>query len=377
MEEIGLKLINEGEYMKKNDINYLAEFHEKIIEKEYFQKSMKNSLSYIRYIVLMLGILNTLFLIPDYYLVSNNKFVIIIILRIIFIILVGILFVYAKHMKNINNLAYWITSYEIISILLFLYVCYQYESPNYLIQAFGVMTILLSVFLVPNRWINTIVASIFVIIGFAIMSIYFIDDIVKSEFWAGIVYIIIVAILCSLFSFQNHYYKRIDYINKKELIALAITDPLSKAYNRIKLNDELARWVSYSKRYNTPLSLVILDFDNFKKVNDNYGHLIGDKVIIDAARIVKNTIREIDIFARWGGEEFTILLPNTELKQALEVAERVRMNIESYEFEVVKKVTSSFGVAQLLMDENIESLISRTDRKLYEAKDKGKNRVAG
>lgn len=360
----------------RNNINYLGEFSEFGLEKEFFQQDMQKAMRYIRPILLMLGILNTLFLIPDYYLVHNkNAFVLIAAGRLFFIMLVMGLLIGIRFMKDYRILSYWITAYEIASILLFLFVLFQYESPNFLIQAFGVMIILIAVFMVPNRWINMIAVSLFLSIGFIVMSKYYIGNIKLSELSAGVVYIAIVIILCSIIAYRNNYYKRLQYINGKELLRLSTTDYLSGAYNRVKFDHELKYWVAYSKENDKPLSLMILDFDNFKRINDTYGHLIGDNVITETAALVMKSIRETDIFARWGGEEFILLLPNTNKAHAVELTERLRTSIEGYEFKEVGKVTCSFGVAQLTGEDDIKSLMQRADKMLYRAKRAGRNLV--
>ena len=357
-------------------MNCLGEFSDHSLEREFFQQDMQKAIRFIKPIVLFLGILNTLFLIPDYFLIhSKNTFILTAAGRILFVLFVLVLLIWIGHLKDFKVLAYWITAYEVTGILLFLFIFYQYESPNYLIQAFGVMIILIAVFMVPNRWINIIAVSLFLSIGFIVMSVYYIKNIKVSEFLAGVVYISIVIILCSVIAFRNNYYKRIQYINSKELIRLSTTDHLSGAYNRVKFDEELKRWVVYSKENDIPLSLMILDFDNFKKINDTYGHLVGDNVIIETAALIMDSIRETDIFARWGGEEFVLILPSTNKAHAVDLTERLRKNIESHTFKEVGRVTCSFGVAQLSRDDDIKSLLQKVDKLLYKAKKSGKNIV--
>lgn len=360
----------------KSILNFLGEFTDKELEKEFFHQDMQKAIRYIKPIVLILGILNTLFLIPDYFLIhSTNTFKIIAASRLAFIISVIVLFLRTGHMKNFKVLAYWVTAYEATGISIFLFVFYQYESPDFLIQAFGVMVILLAVFMVPNRWTNMILVSLFVDTGFVILSLYSLKDIKASQFSAGVVYIIIVTFLCCIFSFRTHYYKRIHYINSKELLRLSTTDPLTGAYNRAKFDEELEKWVGYAQRYNAPLSLVIIDFDNFKKINDNFGHFVGDRVMIDSVSRIKNAIRETDVFARWGGEEFVLLLPNTPKLQAVELTERLRIQIAGHPFEKVGQVTCSLGVAELNENDDMHTFLHRADQLLYEAKSAGRNMV--
>ncbi len=157
----------------------------------------------------------------------------------------------------------------------------------------------------------------------------------------------------------------------------ATIDPLTQVYNRLKFNTILDLEVQRSKRYSRDLSIIIFDIDHFKKVNDTYGHLIGDEVLKGIALLVKNTVRTTDIFARWGGEEFIILLPETLLDRAVIVAERIRKTIEEYIFPEVGTKTCSFGVTIYHNDSNetYNQFINRADTHLYSAKNSGRNRV--
>ncbi len=130
-----------------------------------------------------------------------------------------------------------------------------------------------------------------------------------------------------------------------------------------------------AKRYNEPLSLMIFDIDFFKKINDTHGHGVGDEVLRSLVHVVFQNIRQEDLLARWGGEEFMILMPQTALKSAFDLAECLRKNIEKYEFSKVGKVTVSLGLAEFSSEDDIESFIKWADDALYIAKGNGRNRV--
>jgi diguanylate cyclase (GGDEF)-like protein/PAS domain S-box-containing protein len=162
---------------------------------------------------------------------------------------------------------------------------------------------------------------------------------------------------------------------EEELKRLASTDKLTGAYNRTKFKEIMGREIERVKRYNQPLSIIIFDIDHFKEVNDRYGHGAGDHVLKTIADIVRENIRKIDYFIRWGGEEFMIISSETSLKEAYALAERIREIIENYMFEDVGKATASFGVSEFKEDDTEDSLIKRADDAMYEAKKKGRNRV--
>ncbi len=123
------------------------------------------------------------------------------------------------------------------------------------------------------------------------------------------------------------------------------------------------------------MSLVMVDVDFFKKINDTYGHGVGDKVLVNISELFLSLLRDEDIVCRWGGEEFVILLPSANLKDALSLAEKLRGRIEMMEIETVHKVTASFGVTQVRVDDDLKSAVDRADSALYRAKNAGRNCV--
>ncbi len=161
----------------------------------------------------------------------------------------------------------------------------------------------------------------------------------------------------------------------KILETLATTDALTKIFNRLKLNELLSFEVKKSDRYRLPLTLIMLDIDHFKDINDTYGHDIGDEVLVKLCETISCNIRETDVFARWGGEEFMIMLPNTSLDGAKVMAENLRMEIESACFEKAQRVTASFGVAEYSPDSSIREFLKQVDDSLYAAKRGGRNMV--
>lgn len=160
-----------------------------------------------------------------------------------------------------------------------------------------------------------------------------------------------------------------------EIEELAVTDPLTKVYNRLRFNILIEQQILTSERYNTPLSIIFVDIDHFKSINDTYGHLIGDEVLIKMAELIKSKLRNADIFARWGGEEFVMLLPETDVKGASLLAKKLKEAITSTLFPTVEKVTASLGVTQYGKDEKKEEFIHRADEAMYQAKRNGRNRV--
>lgn len=157
---------------------------------------------------------------------------------------------------------------------------------------------------------------------------------------------------------------------------LAATDELTGLYNRRYFNEQLQNSLSAARRHDHPLSLVLIDLDHFKQVNDSFGHGGGDQVLQKFSQLLQEMVRSEDTLARWGGEEFILLLPHTELEQATVLAERIRTALSQLCCsEAPAVITASFGVASLQPDEDGSSLIKRTDEALYRAKQHGRNRV--
>jgi diguanylate cyclase (GGDEF)-like protein len=166
-----------------------------------------------------------------------------------------------------------------------------------------------------------------------------------------------------------------EYVKIKELEHMASTDVLTKLFNRSKLNDVLEKEMALSSTISSPLSIIFIDIDHFKQVNDTYGHDVGDKVLIDIANIISSSTRVGDIAARWGGEEFMITLQSTDAVHASILAEKLRIAVEEFTFAIVGNLTISLGVTEFMNNESEETLIKRVDKALYEAKDSGRNRV--
>jgi diguanylate cyclase (GGDEF)-like protein/PAS domain S-box-containing protein len=162
---------------------------------------------------------------------------------------------------------------------------------------------------------------------------------------------------------------------EQKLLLLSQTDSMLKIFNRGKLLSELNSEIKKFKRYNTNLSIIMFDIDHFKGINDTFGHDAGDNVLKKLAEIVKKEIRDTDIFARWGGEEFIILLPNTPVNGGAEFAERLRKKIEDTDFTNPETVTVSLGVTAFKTSDTEDSFLKRVDDGLYLAKKNGRNRV--
>ena len=180
-----------------------------------------------------------------------------------------------------------------------------------------------------------------------------------------------VALLLSSNGFLMMIMERAD----ERIRLTAMSDYLTGTWNRAR-TEELAKLeIDRLVRYRQIASLVMIDLDHFKNVNDDFGHSRGDAVLIEFCNIVKTCIRSTDVFGRWGGEEFLLLLPSTNGDNATQLAERIRKSLEQHKFVDIDKVTASFGIAVCKPDDTLESWVRRADQAMYRAKKGGRNRV--
>nr|WP_246463374.1 GGDEF domain-containing protein [Nitrospirillum iridis] len=185
--------------------------------------------------------------------------------------------------------------------------------------------------------------------------------------------------ICVLFAFEQINYT--NYESQRLLKLIAITDSLTGAGTRRYITDTAAREMARARRYGGPLSVLMLDIDHFKRINDTWGHQAGDLAICGVVDLCRAAIRDTDVIGRFGGEEFVILLPQTDRQEAERVAERLRVAVAGAPLtlapNVVVTLTCSLGVTTLMpSDHTVDVLLSRADKALYEAKNAGRNRVA-
>ncbi len=160
-----------------------------------------------------------------------------------------------------------------------------------------------------------------------------------------------------------------------ELRRLATTDRLTGAWNRRHFEDQVTLEIERVQRYGKPLTLILFDIDHFKAINDRFGHLVGDQVLMELVRRLSPNLRALDVLARWGGEEFAVLAPHCPVDGGRQLAEKLRELVAAEPFTDVGQVTASFGVAELHLEESFDDWLKRVDDALYAAKATGRDRV--
>ncbi len=346
------------------------------IEREYFDNKMSIDKKYSRPLILIVGIIYLLLIIPQTILhegfgdMMNGLFV-----RMISFLV--ILALYSLMSKEGNNtlIAILTSVVELILVANYFHTMMRIAGTEYYLAILDLVVMISMIFIIPNKFFYKLLVGVVAHIGFFIFAYYTIPDLSSNQFLTGMVYGTCIILIIVMTHHKINYFDRVKFLNEKELIILSETDALTGVYNRAKFDSELIKWIKLKKRYDHPISIVLMDFDNFKGVNDRFGHLRGDQILKDSAEIVRENTRETDVFARWGGEEFIILMPDTRRKNAIAIAERIRKSIEQHAFCIQDQVTCSFGVTEVYHNDTAYSVFDRVDELLYTAKSEGRNVV--
>jgi diguanylate cyclase (GGDEF)-like protein len=357
-----------------HDAIRFGEFCDRELEKEFYHAEILKNLNYLKFTILLASIVYFLFIIPEYFLIRDSSaFAAVFVSRCV--VLIAMLFLYYKVRRNVRTdlLIYWFTALEMIVSASFIFISNQIPNPDILIQAFGLMIIILMIFLVNNRWLISVFTSLLISAGYFLFVAVAFNGVDVSQWLAALIHILIVIFLSSVSSYSVNYYKRIQYLHYLEVVKMAETDALTGIYNKAKFNQV---YVSLADNATArKLALIMFDIDDFKLVNDHYGHLIGDQVLQELTDLVRRNISETDIFSRWGGEEFIIILPDRQLAEAQVVARRLQQLIAGHQFNGTGPITCSFGVAAFKNGDDLDTVLHRVDQHLYQAKKAGKNRV--
>ena len=186
-----------------------------------------------------------------------------------------------------------------------------------------------------------------------------------------IFFLILLIVLISIVS------SYICITDKNKLKILSQTDYLTKVFNRVRFMEMASYEFDRAERYGSTFSIVMIDIDFFKKINDSYGHNLGDEVLVELCNLITKNLRKTDLFARWGGEEFVCLLPDTDAHGALTLAENIREKVEEKHFYHVGHITISLGVYQMSpRDVFVGDIIEKADKALYKSKNSGRNKVS-
>jgi len=369
-------------------IGKFCEFINHEVESDFMEHERRTSLSLVRILILVIGFSFASFVISDYsYYGTESELLITLALRGGAVVITIISSFLAASFKRFNHTLLLLTLTELAVFAIYLINMYtsalfgdsQQTSAPAISHFMSILILILAVFLIPNRWKNCLFASLIIIICYLIFCSVFLDHIDSPSLFQQGSYLGICFVCCAIFIYGRENSERKHFAAEKLLEFTAITDWLTGIYNRRRFEHVLGHWIK-NKRHD-PFCLVLFDIDNFKKVNDTFGHKAGDEVLVKTTEIVSSKIRDDDIFARWGGEEFVVLFGGINIDMGRELSERLRKAVENNPCGEAGTITISIGVVQYHRGENnentesLENLVYRVDEKMYEAKKAGKNRV--
>lgn len=360
----------------KDRIGLDGRFGNPIRERAFREWELASALPILRVLVAILGLAFAAFSVPDYLVLGpGTPFALALILRLLFL---GLALAISWRMRQeaplrVLELELGLVTAGGIGIFALELFLYQGESPY--LQSMSVMLMIVAAFLIPNRLVFSFtMTTALCILGTA--NILVAEPSLPDTELAGITADFFLCLgLATASSWRTGRARRLEFLRAEELQALSRTDLLTGLANRRAFEEELRDAISRCSRYGEAASLIMIDLDSFKDVNDQYGHEVGDSVLEEFAQRLSGALRLADRPARWGGEEFAVILPMTGLEEALELAERLRHVVQDRPYEDAGILSASFGVTAIRADDELGEAVLRADRALYTAKRRGKNRV--
>ncbi len=368
--------------MKSDSYIYKISNSISFYQEEEFQSKFTAQNSLInKYLLLILGIIYLLgfakVFIGDSYLLMHMSSIYFSLLSRFFIFSYAIIYFILLHdIKNQKIATYFILFFYHALFLSYLVNIKLQKVNLFPLEFFGSFLIICCMILSLRHFMQTVLNSLIMLIIFALFEIYLLNFVNHMLLMKCSIYLALAVLFTLVHSFilEKRQYKQ--FIEQKIAEDRSSIDKLTGCMNRWRFDDIIAEWIAIANYNLSVFSIIVLDLDNFKIINDTYGHLVGDEVLSSFVSLINNEIREQDIFARWGGDEFILLLPLTESKQAAILAEHLREIVERHQFVNGLKITISFGVAQSSFFDNAYSLVQRADKLLYGAKKLGGNQVA-
>lgn len=345
------------------------------VSSSYYAYRFQTLRKYIHTTVLIAGFINLMLLIPDLIITDAAAKIGIVLFRVLYFLLTVLLSTQIKRVNTFRVLSALISVLEILSVLVFLFVYTQYRQPNFLVQTIGLVTLIIAFFSIPNRWIYMLLITLCGTAGFFVCTRIFAPPVSTGELLAAAVYISFDLLICAYSAWISERHQYQEFQAKLELERLSSTDLLTSAVNRYKMEEEAARWMDFCRRHQFPLCLAFLDVDNMKAINDKYGHPTGDSVLSEVAELIRIQLRRSDVIARWGGDEFILLLPNISYRSAIAITERIKNVVREKSTVRGISVTCSVGVVEMKGEETFDSMIEQADILMYRAKGKGKDTV--
>jgi len=345
----------------------------KLAKKAYYEATLRIAQRNIHVYIAVASVVTFLFLIFDLIQIQGQMArLTIAIVRYAFSIFLIIMTRALQNARSFTAFSVMVSALEVAAIVLYLYALWLYESPNFMIQSMGLIWSILIFFVVPNRKWNMLALSVFDSAAYFIFSFFCYDKLSPDEFLAAIIYAVLMILICTIAVFMREKTAFQEFVTKARLEQASSTDFLTNAATRARLEDEAQRWMSFCRRQGLPLCLVFADVDNLKYINDHFGHAAGDIVLKQLADQMKKQLRSSDTIARWGGDEFVILLPNVSLKNAMLLLDRVKQAVSQIDLHSGVTISCSYGVVEMGSESTYQQLLSEADARMYRAKRAGK-----
>ena len=265
--------------------------------------------------------------------------------------------------------------FEFIFPASYFYLTFQSNHFNFLLRCLDVILTITLISIIPNDWINACAAAFFLIMSFFVFVHLEQPGIDNHQFYYGVIDISLIFLTSAFFSYFNDLNKRRQYLNRMLLKQLVETDYLTGVNSRVKFDEACRQLLAISNHDNTPMCMAVFDIDDFKKINDTHGHIVGDKVLISLSSLVTQNLKGEEFFARWGGEEFVLIFPSSNLEQSVDRINDLREKINAFVFTDGIYLSCSFGVVSALGIDDLDTLIDEADRLMYLAKFAGKDIV--
>lgn len=342
----------------------------------YMDYKLITSMKRLKVIFAIVGVFNLMLLIPDVIMLENiNDRISVVIVRVVLSLLLLVTFLNLKSIKTFKTMSLLISAFEILAMLSFIYVLALYNNPNFLIQTMGMLILIITVFLVPNQFKYMLAVTLLGASGFLVFSYLYLEGINMMEFSAAAVYIAVDIMLCANIGWiaEQHQYQ--EFAATRKLESIGSIDYLTNIASRYKMDEDAARWISFCHNHNLPLSMSFVDIDDFKLINDKYGHLTGDSVLVDLTKLIRSKLRNTDIIARWGGDEFVLLFPSSALTETVAIMEDMKLSINEHVFIKGIKITCCYGVVEMKNGSDFQSMIKEADVLMYIGKKNDKNNL--
>ena len=329
------------------------------------------------YVLLIAAIvMNLCFLAPDsLFIASGARRLVVATARGAFLLLMLLIGICLRRVQTFHAFSLIVTVSEIACFAVHLLALHHYERHAFLMHMLLLVIGTLVVFEIPNRFCCKLAVSLSACAAFFVLAAKGAYAATRAEYAFALGCMAVIVALCAEAAYRMDKRRFTEFLAKERLEYASSTDYLTDTANRSRLNQEAERWIGFCQRQRMPLSLVFIDVDNLKDVNDRFGHEVGDTVLVDLARNVKKKLRSSDLLARWGGDEFVLLLPNAALENAIALAGRIKDALLEGKFASGIRVTCSFGIVEMREGASFQDLIREADALMYDGKRCGKGVV--